>query len=124
LEDILEEIVGEFTLNLTEESEEIIEQTDGSYLIDGSASVREVNRTLDWKLPTDGPKTISGLLLEHLEEFPTADAGLRIGDYCFETMNMQGNTVRSVRAYHDADYASTRPVPTYLVSTGSGATSD
>ena len=107
LEDILEEIVGEFTLNLTEESEEIIEQTDGSYLIDGSASVREVNRTLDWKLPTDGPKTISGLLLEHLEEFPTADVGLRIGDYCFETMNMQGNTVRSVRAYHDADYAST-----------------
>src|SRR5690606_3767956 len=124
LEDILEEIVGEFTLNLTEESEEIIEQNDGSYLIDGSASVREVNRTLDWKLPTDGPKTISGLLLEHLEEFPTADVGLRIGDYCFETMNMQGNTVRSVRAYHAIDPAPTRPGPACPAPTGSGATGD
>lgn len=104
LEDILEEIVGEFTSNMTEESEEIIEQTDGSYLIDGSANVREVNRTLDWKLPTDGPKTLSGLLLEYLEEFPTADVGLRIGQYCFETLNMQGNIVRSVRAFHDSDY--------------------
>lgn len=104
LEDILEEIVGEFTSNLTDESEEIIEQNDGSYLIDGSASVRELNRTLDWKLPTDGPKTLSGLLLENLEGFPDGDVGLRISDYCFETMNMQGNIVKNVRAFHDKEY--------------------
>jgi Mg2+/Co2+ transporter CorB len=104
LEDILEEIVGEFTSNLADESEEIIEQNDGSFLIDGSASIREVNRTLDWKLPTDGPKTLNGLLLETLEGFPDADVGMRIGEYCFETMNMQGNTVKSVRACHDKDY--------------------
>lgn len=104
LEDILEEIVGEFTSNLADESEEIIEQNDGSFVIDGSASIREVNRTLDWKLPTDGPKTLNGLLLETLEGFPDADVGMRIGEYCFETMNMQGNTVQSVRAYHDVDY--------------------
>ena len=104
LEDILEEIVGEFTSNLSEELEEIIEQNDGSYLIDGSASLREINRTLDWKLPTDGPKTVNGLLLETLEGFPDADVGMRIGDYCFETLNMQGNIVKNVRAFHDKDY--------------------
>lgn len=104
LEDILEEIVGEFTSNLADDSEEIIEQNDGSFVIDGSASIREVNRTLDWKLPTDGPKTLNGLLLETLEGFPDADVGMRIGEYCFETVNMKGNTVQSVRAYHDVDY--------------------
>ncbi|MDB6061123.1 MAG: magnesium/cobalt efflux protein [Verrucomicrobiaceae bacterium] len=104
LEDILEEIVGEFTSNLTDESEEIIEQNDGSFLIDGSASVREINRTLDWKLATDGPKTLSGLVLENLEGFPDADVGIRIGEYCFETMNMHGNIVKNLRAFHDKDY--------------------
>jgi Mg2+/Co2+ transporter CorB len=104
LEDILEEIVGEFTSNLADDSEEIIEQNDGSFVIDGSANIREVNRTLDWKLPTDGPKTLNGLLLETLEGFPDADVGMRIGEYCFETVNMKGNTVQSVRAYHDVDY--------------------
>ncbi len=106
LEDILEEIVGEFTSNLADESEEIIEQTDGSFLIDGSASIREVNRTLDWKLPTDGPKTLNGLLLENLEGFPDADVGLRIGEYRFETVNMQGNIVKNVRAFHDKEHTS------------------
>ncbi len=70
LEDILEEIVGEFTSNLATESEDIVEQSDGSYVIDGSAAIREINRALDWKLPTDGPKTLSGLVLENLEAFP------------------------------------------------------
>jgi Mg2+/Co2+ transporter CorB len=106
LEDILEEIVGEFTSNLVDESEEIIEQTDGSFIIEGSAGIREINRALDWKLPTDGPKTLNGLLLESLESFPDADVGVRIGDYFFETMNVQGNIVKQIRAFYDADQAS------------------
>jgi Mg2+/Co2+ transporter CorB len=104
LEDILEEIVGEFTSNLTEDSEEIIEQNDGSFVIEGSAGIREINRTLDWKLPTDGPKTLNGLLLENLESFPDADVGLRVGDYFFETLDVQGNIVKRVRAFYDAEH--------------------
>lgn len=101
LEDILEEIVGEFTSDLATDSEDIIEQTDGSYVIDGGAAIREINRALDWKLPTDGPKTLSGLVLENLEAFPEGQVGLRIGDYYFETLDVQGNIVKYVRAYHD-----------------------
>ena len=104
LEDILEEIVGEFTSNLSDDSEEIIEQNDGSFVIEGSAGIREINRTLDWKLPTDGPKTLNGLLLENLESFPDADVGLRVGDYFFETLDVQGNIVKRVRAFHDAEH--------------------
>jgi magnesium and cobalt exporter, CNNM family len=103
LEDILEEIVGEFTSNLVTESEDIIEQNDGSYVIDGSAAIREINRALDWKLPTDGPKTLSGLLLENLEAFPDGQIGIKIGDYYFETLEVQGNIVKYVRAYYDRD---------------------
>lgn len=103
LEDILEEIVGEFTSNLVTESEDIVEQTDGSYVIDGSAAIREINRALDWKLPTDGPKTLSGLVLENLEAFPEGQVGLRLGDYYFETLDVQGNIVKYVRAYYDRE---------------------
>lgn len=103
LEDILEEIVGEFTSNLATESDDIIEQADGSYIIDGGAAIREINRTLDWKLPTDGPKTLSGLLLENLEAFPDGLVGLRIGDYYFETLEVQGNIIRYVKAEHHRD---------------------
>lgn len=98
LEDILEEIVGEFTSNLPAESEDIIEQADGSYIIDGGTAIREINRALDWKLPTDGPKTLSGLLLENLEDFPDGLVGLRIGDYYFETLEVQGNIIRYIKA--------------------------
>ncbi|NQX89930.1 MAG: HlyC/CorC family transporter [Halioglobus sp.] len=98
LEDILEEIVGEFTSNLAETTESIFLQRDGSYVIDGTENIREVNKSLDWTLPTDGPKTLSGLILEHLESFPDAQAGLKIGDYRFEILTLKGNVVQSVRA--------------------------
>lgn len=102
LEDILEEIVGEFTSNLAETTESIFLQRDGSYVIDGTENIREVNKSLDWELPTDGPKTLSGLILEHLESFPDAQAGLKIGDYRFEILTLEGNVVQSVRAQHVA----------------------
>ncbi|MEP5763073.1 MAG: HlyC/CorC family transporter [Halieaceae bacterium] len=98
LEDILEEIVGEFTSNLAEAIEDIYPQQDGSYIINGSATVREINKTLDWMLPTDGPKTLNGLLLEYLEGFPDGNAGLQIDDYCLEILDLQDNVIQSVLA--------------------------
>jgi Mg2+/Co2+ transporter CorB len=73
--DILEEIVGEFTSNLNDNAGEIYPQRDGSYVFDGGAGVRDVNKALKWDLPTDGPKTLSGLILENLESFPDANVG-------------------------------------------------
>lgn len=95
--DILEEIVGEFTSNLNDNADDIFPQRDGSYLIDGSASVRDVNKALNWELSTDGPKTLSGLILEHLESFPEGNAGLQIGPYCMEILELENNVVRTVR---------------------------
>lgn len=97
LEDILEEIVGEFTSNLAEMTESIFPQRDGSYIIDGTENIRDINKSLDWTLPTDGPKTLSGLILEHLESFPDAQAGLAIGRYRLEILTLEGNVVQSVR---------------------------
>jgi Mg2+/Co2+ transporter CorB len=98
LEDILEEIVGEFTSNMAETTDSIFPQRDGSYIIDGTANIREINKSLEWALPTDGPKTLSGLMLEHLEGFPDAHAGLAIGSYRLEILALEGNVVQSVRA--------------------------
>ncbi len=95
--DILEEIVGEFTSNLSDTSDEIFPQRDGSFVIEGSASVRDVNKALAWELPTDGPKTVSGLVLEHLESFPDGNAGIRINQYGLEILEIEGNVVRAVR---------------------------
>jgi Mg2+/Co2+ transporter CorB len=95
--DILEEIVGEFTSNLNDNSDEIYPQRDGSFVFDGGVSVRDVNKALKWELPTDGPKTLSGLILENLESFPDGNAGLWIGAYCFEILELEGNVIRAVR---------------------------
>jgi Mg2+/Co2+ transporter CorB len=96
--DILEEIVGDFTSNLNDSADEIYPQRDGSFIMDGSSSVRDINKALHWDLPTDGPKTLSGLILEFLESFPDANAGLRLGPYCLEILELEGNVVRAVRA--------------------------
>ncbi|MBA6413745.1 HlyC/CorC family transporter [Parahaliea sp. F7430] len=98
LEDILEEIVGEFTSNLVDTADTIFPQRDGSYIITGNANIREINKTLDWELPTDGPKTMSGLILEYLESFPDANAGLSLDGYHLEILELQGNVVQTVRA--------------------------
>lgn len=98
LEDILEEIVGEFTSNLSDSADSIFPQRDGSFIIDGGANIREINKALEWGLPTDGPKTLSGLILEYLELFPDANAGLTIDSYRLEILELEGNVVRMVRA--------------------------
>ena len=84
LEDILEEIVGEFTSNLVEQNEEITRHPDGSTTCSGTVSIRDLNRQRRWDLPTDGPKTVSGLALEALEAFPSAQASVRIEGYQLE----------------------------------------
>ena len=102
LEDLLEEIVGEFTSNLSTDPDDIQPQPDGSYLIDGTTTIRDINKTLKWELPTDGPKTLNGLLLEQLESFPEALAGVSIQPYQFEIKEMKGNLIQSVQARRSA----------------------
>ena len=97
MEDILEEIVGEFTTDFTSALGEIHRQTDGSYVINGSVLVRDVNRALGWDLPTAGPRTMNGLVLEHLEAFPDGQVGVRIGRHAIETARITDNVIRTVR---------------------------
>ena len=97
LEDILEEIVGEFTSNLAETVDNIFPQRDGTYIIDGTATIREINKSLDWELPTHGPKTLSGLILENLESFPDGNTGLEIDRYQLEILELEGNVIQAVR---------------------------
>ena len=99
LEDILEEIVGNFTSNLSEETEDIHPQNDGSYLIDGGATIREINRALDWDLPTEGPKTLSGLLTELLESIPENSLGIKLPFYYAEILQVKDNMIKTVRMW-------------------------
>ena len=98
LEDILEEIVGEFTTNVTSAIEEIFPQQDGSYLITGTALLREINNKLDWNLPTDGPRTLNGLLLERLEGFPDGNVTIKVENYVLETRQVRDNAIKTVHA--------------------------
>jgi Mg2+/Co2+ transporter CorB len=99
LEDILEEIVGNFTTNLSEETADIHPQEDGSYLIDGAANIRDINRVLDWDLPTDGPKTLNGLLTEFLESIPEPYIGIRLPYHRAEIVHVKDNTIKTVRMW-------------------------
>ena len=96
LEDILEEIVGEFTTDVADELPEAHRQDDGSYIVEGKALLRDLNATLGWELPSDGPRTVNGLVIEHLEFIPDAHVGMRIGRYEIETLQISDNVVRSV----------------------------
>ncbi len=97
LEDILEEIVGEFTTDPAAYNKHIHPEQDGSYLVDGSAHVREVNRALHLDLPTDGPRTLNGLILEYLEMIPEPGTSLLIAGYPIEIIQTKDNAVRKTR---------------------------
>ena len=99
LEDILEEIVGEFTTDYASNLPEIHPQDDGSYFIDGMAVLREINRALGWSLPTSGPRTLNGLILEHLEFIPESNVCLKIDNYLIETLQIKENVVSNVRIF-------------------------
>jgi len=99
LEDILEEIVGEFTTHIEDDIDEVKRQSDGSVIIDCAATIRDVNRTLHWQLPTDGPKTLNGLITEKLGSIPDNAVCFEIIDYCFETIEIDDSRVKTVKAF-------------------------
>ncbi|MFT2098204.1 HlyC/CorC family transporter [Marinomonas sp. 2405UD66-6] len=94
LEDVLEEIVGEFTPPTQDEEEEIQTLDDGSFRIEGSTHIREINKTLDWHLPTDGPKTLNGLIIETLEFIPEHPISLWVGHYMIEIQEIEDKIVK------------------------------
>lgn len=98
LADLLEEIVGEFTTNLGEAREPNISMADGDwYIIDGGASIRDINRNLDWELPTNGPKTLNGLMMEYLENIPDGHISFIIEDYVFETVDLSSTMIERAK---------------------------
>lgn len=100
LEDILEEIVGEFTTSIAPSlSEEITPQVDGSFLIEGSANIRDINKGLKWKLPTDGPRTLNGLILEHLEDIPESHLSVHISGHRMEIVELEENRIKLVKVF-------------------------
>ena len=96
LEDILEEIVGDFTTNTADEADEILARGDSSYLIDGVATLREINKATGWSLPTDGPKTLNGLALEQLESIPDGNVSFMVNGYRFETEEINGTMIKRI----------------------------
>ncbi|AZG35274.1 MAG: CNNM domain-containing protein [Shewanella psychromarinicola] len=98
LEDILEEIVGDFTTSmLSTASEDINIQQDGSFIIDATINIRDLNKEMKWNLPIDGPKTLNGLIIEFLEEIPVANTSLRIVDYQIDVIDVADNMIKTVR---------------------------
>jgi len=96
MEDLLGEIVGEF-VNDSDLSGDIIQQPDGSWIVDGGISLRDLNRALEIKLPTDGPRTLSGLILEYLEAIPESPQSLLLAGHPIEVIKTADNVVKTVR---------------------------
>ncbi len=99
MEDLLEEIVGEFTTDPTGHSKHITPQDDGTWLIDGSTHIREINRTLGWDLSTDGPRTLNGIIIEHMEMIPEPGTSVLIHGYPMEITKTHNNTIQRVKAH-------------------------
>ncbi|MGD8743136.1 MAG: HlyC/CorC family transporter [Granulosicoccaceae bacterium] len=99
LEDILEEIVGEFTTDPMTSIKEVHPQEDGTWVVDGTANIRELNKLLGWRLPTDGPKTLNGLILEHLQDIPEQGTSLMINGYPMEIIQAGDSVVKTAKIY-------------------------
>ena len=97
LEDILEEIVGDFTTDISSTSQDITPLEDGSYIVDGTITIRELNKALSFDLALDGPKTFSGLIIEALEAIPDSNVCLRIENYQIEILKVQANTIANAK---------------------------
>ena len=91
--------MGEFTSSLIAQDDYITPEPDGTFLILGNASIRDVNKALDWSLPTEGPRTISGLMLEILESFPDANVSMAIGEHRLEIVSLDSKVIQSVKAF-------------------------
>jgi Mg2+/Co2+ transporter CorB len=105
LEDILEEIIGKFTTSLPAAGPELSWDGDGAATADGATPVRDVNRALGLELPTEGPKTLNGLIVEHLQDIPEADVSIKIGNVPMEIVHAQGRTVKTVRIFKPVEAA-------------------
>ncbi|MBI3221644.1 MAG: CBS domain-containing protein [Nitrosomonadales bacterium] len=99
LENILEEIVGEFTTQSPSQTGKFLRQDDGSFLLEGGSSLRELNRKLGLHLPLDGAKTLNGLILDHLEDMPETGTSVKIADYPIEIIQMQDRIIKVARIF-------------------------
>jgi Mg2+/Co2+ transporter CorB len=99
LEDILEEIIGKFTTSLPTAAPSLAWDAAGTATAEGTMPVREVNRALGLSLPTDGPKTLNGLIVEHLQDIPEADVSIKIDNVPMEIVHAQGRTIKTVRIF-------------------------
>ncbi|WP_157975339.1 HlyC/CorC family transporter [Photorhabdus sp. CRCIA-P01] len=98
VEDILEEIVGDFTTSMSPSlAEEVSPQSDGTILVDGTANIRELNKAFNWALPVDGPRTVNGMVLEELGEIPALNVQVQISKYNFEVLSVNDNVIKQVR---------------------------
>ncbi len=96
MEDILEEVVGEFTTDIADLNKDIMPQGDGTFILDGGITLRNLARMLNWQLPNLGPRTLSGMIIEYLGYIPPADCCLKINNFRIEVLKVSDNTIRSV----------------------------
>lgn len=99
LEDIVEELVGKFTTRLADAGPRAAWDAEGCALVDGAESLRDINRRLDLDLPLSGPRTLSGLVVEHLQDIPEGEVGLKIGEVAMEIVQAQDRKVKMVRLH-------------------------
>ena len=99
MDDLLEEIVGEFTTDPADSIKDVFPQDDGSFLVDGTVTIRELNRSMGWHFPTDGPKTLNGLLIDYLESIPEVGTTVKLAGYPVEVVQTKGNAVKMARVY-------------------------
>ncbi len=99
MDEILEEIIGEFNAQAPGDLQDVHKQSDDSYMVNGMASIRDLNRNMGWHLPVDGPKTLNGLILEQLEDIPQTGTTMLIENYPVEVVQTKGAAVRMVRIY-------------------------
>ncbi|WP_042959096.1 HlyC/CorC family transporter [Erwinia tasmaniensis] len=98
IEDILEEIVGDFTTSMSPTlAEEVMPQNDGSVLIEGGANVREINKVFNWTLPEADARTINGMILEEIQDIPLSGATVHISHYAVDILDVQENMIKQVR---------------------------
>lgn len=99
LEDILEEVIGDFTTQSPSRIGSYHQETDGSWLVDGSSTLRDLNKKLNLNLPLDGPRTLNGLVLEHFEDIPEPSTSFKIGTHTLEIVQTQDRIVKSVKIF-------------------------
>jgi Mg2+/Co2+ transporter CorB len=99
LEDIIEELVGKFTTRQADVGHRLAWDEEDTVLVDGAVSLRELNRQLDLELPVDGPRTLNGLIIEHLQDIPEVGVAVRVGEVPMEGVQTQNRKIKMVRLH-------------------------